>query len=239
MRSEDIATVGKQVVETIEQSVAEDIKNSLLVTQLLEVNNRFRKAIEPNNEEEKAAINEMFANRKQCFNNLYFINSGYKGSNDAAVKAAATTVSYVLNMYGGLSFGNLSRTANTQRYTTIVETLNKPEYTEAIVKLNIRGLINELADANTAYETMYKARGNKRSMRIPSGEMRTEMNNALKAVTDEVRLFALKYPTEANKELQNNVLQRITEVYVPAPGYTKLADTSTEGTNPDSSTEVI
>ena len=33
MRNEDVATVGKRVVETIEKSVAEDIKESLLFTQ--------------------------------------------------------------------------------------------------------------------------------------------------------------------------------------------------------------
>lgn len=45
LRSEDIATVGMRVLETVEQSVAEDLKKSLLVTQLLEVTNRFRSAI--------------------------------------------------------------------------------------------------------------------------------------------------------------------------------------------------
>ena len=99
--------------------------------------------------------------------------------------------------------------------------------------------INELADANTAYEAMFLARGNKRSNRIPSTEMRTEMNNALKAVTDEVKMFVLKYPTDANKELQNNVIRRITEMYVPAPGSSKTEGSSDEVTNPDSSTEVI
>lgn len=32
LRSEDIATVGMRVLETVEQSVAEDLKKSLLVT---------------------------------------------------------------------------------------------------------------------------------------------------------------------------------------------------------------
>ena len=35
MRSEDVATVGMRVIETIEKSVAEEVKNSLLFTQLI------------------------------------------------------------------------------------------------------------------------------------------------------------------------------------------------------------
>ena len=71
MRSEDVATVGMRVIETIEKSVAEEVKNSLLFTQLIEVTNRYRKAIGPNDKEEKAAIKEKFQFRKQLFNNFY------------------------------------------------------------------------------------------------------------------------------------------------------------------------
>ena len=239
MRSEIIATVVMRVIETIIKSMAEEVKNSLLFTKLVEVLNRYRKAIEPNDKEEKAAINELFNNRKQCFNIFYKVATGFKLSKDETIKEAATAVFSVLNMYGGLGFRKLSSTAHTQRYATIIETLKLAEYTEAIVKLNVGDYLSELENANTAYEVMYLTRGNKRSMRIPSTEMRTELNNALKAVIDEVSLFASKYPTEANKELLNNVEQRITEVYVPTPGSTKTVDTSIEVTNPDSSTEVI
>lgn len=186
-----------------------------------------------------AAINEKFDYRKQQFNNFYVVTSGLMLSKDATVQAAATKVFSVLNMYSGIGFKDLSKSAHTQRYATIVETLSQAEYTEAITKLDVGDYLSELADANTAYEAMFLARGNKRSMRIPSTEMRTEMNNALKAVTDEVKLYTLKYPTEANKELQNNVLQRIAEVYVPAPGSTKRMKTSTKSTNQVSTTEAI
>ena len=239
MRSEDLAIVGIRVVETIEKSVAEEVKNSLLFTQLIEVTNRFRKAIGPDDKEEKAVVTEKFNFRKQLFNNFYNFVFGLKQSKDPTVKAAATEVFSVLNMYGGKGFNKLSRSAHTQRYTTIVETLNQAEYTAAIAKLNVGDFLSELSEANTAYEASYQAIGNKRSMRMPSTDMRTEMNNALKAVTDEVKLYTLKYPTEANKALQNNVLQRIAEVYVPAPGSTKRMKTSTESTNQVSTTEVI
>ena len=239
MRSEDVATVGIRVIETIEKSVAEEVKNSLLFTQLKEVINRYRKAIEPDDKEEKAVVTEKFNFRKQLFNNFYNFVAGLKLSKDPTVQAAATVVFSVLNMYGGLGFRDLSRTAHTQRYTTIVETLSKAEYTEAIAKLNVGDYLSELADANAAYETVYQAKGNKRSMRIPSNDIRTEMNNALKDITEELRLFVRKYPTELNKELQNNVMQRIAEVYVPAPGSVKKVKTSTESTNQVSTTEVI
>ena len=239
LRSEDIATVGMRVLETVEQSVAEDLKKSLLVTQLLEVTNRFRSAIKPNNKEEMAAINEKFDYRKQHFNNFYVVTSGLMLSKDATVQAAATKVFSVLNMYSGIGFKDLSKSAHTQRYATIVETLSQAEYTEAITKLDVGDYLSELADANTAYEAMFLARGNKRSMRIPSTEMRTEMNNALKAVTDEVKMFVLKYSTDANKELLNNVIRRITEMYVPAPGSRKRVKKTTDSTNQVSTPEVI
>jgi len=239
LRSEDIATVGMRVIETIEQSVAEELIKSYLVTQLIEVTNRFRSAIKPYNKEEMAAINEMFNERKKRFNNFYVVISGLMLSKDATVQATATKVFSVLNMYRGIGFKDLSKSAHTQRYTTIVETLSQGEYTEAITKLDVGDYMSELADANTAYEEMFLARSNKRSNRIPSTEMRTEMNNALKAVTDEVKMFVLKYPTDANKELQNNVIRRITEMYVPVPGSSKTEESSDEVTNPDNSTEVI
>ena len=225
MRNEDVATVGKRVVETIEKSVAEDLKKSLLFTQLKETTIRFSKFIEPHNREEKEALDGLFDERKQLFNNFYYVVSGLKGSKDEAVKAAATSVFYVLNLYGGLGFKKLTKTAHTQRYTTIVETLKQAEYTEAITKLNADSFLSGLEDANTAYEAMYQNKGNKRSLRIPSNEMRSEMNNALKEMTDEVRLFARKYPTEANQELIKNVEQRIQEIYVPTPGYTRKENT--------------
>ena len=239
MRSEDVATVGMRVIETIEKSVAEEVKNSLLFTQLIEVTNRYRKAIGPNDKEEKAAIKEKFQFRKQLFNNFYNFVAGLKLSKDPTVTAAATSVFSVLNMYGGLGFKDLSRTAHTQRYTTIVETLNQPEYTAAITKLNAGDFLGELADANTAYETVYQAKGNELSMRIPSNEMRTEMNNALKGIVDELRLFVRKYPTDVNNELVKNVDQRISETFVPAPGARKRMKKSTESTNRVNTTEVI
>ena len=239
MRSETLATVAMRVIETILKSLIQELINSLLFTQLTEVTDRFRKAILPADKEEKAAVDEMFQSRKQSFNNFFNVVKGLKGSKDAAVKAAALQVFPVLNMYGGLGFGSLSKTAHTQRYTTIVETLKLAEYTEAIAKLNVGDFLTELAEANTAYETMYQAMGNVNSVRIPSHEMRTEMNNALKLMTDEVRIFVRKYPTEANIELLRNVEQRIAEVYVPAPGYTKKDKTTTTDTNQESTTEVI
>ena len=186
-----------------------------------------------------AAINEKFDYRKQQFNNFYVVTSGLMLSKDATVQAAATKVFSVLNMYSGIGFKDLSKSAHTQRYATIVETLSQAEYTEAITKLDVGDYLSELADANTAYEAMFLARGNKRSMRIPSTEMRTEMNNALKAVTDEVKMFVLKDSTDANKELLNNVIRRITEMYVPAPGSRKRVKKTTDSTNQVSTPEVI
>ena len=69
MRNEDVATVGKRVVETIEKSMAEDIKMSLLFTQLKETMIRFSKSIEPDNKEEREALDELFNNRKHHWSN--------------------------------------------------------------------------------------------------------------------------------------------------------------------------
>lgn len=226
MRNEDVATVGKRVVETIEKSVAEDIKESLLFTQLKETMIRFSKSIEPDNKEEREALDELFNNRKQQFKNFFYVVSGLKGSKDPAVKAAATSVFYVLNLYGGIGFKDLTKNAHTQRYSTIITTLKQAEYTEAIAKLNVDSFLSELEEANSAYEAKYQNLGNRQSMRTPSREMRSEIDNALKEITDEVKLFARKYPTEANQELIRNVEQRIQEIYVPTPGYTKKENTS-------------
>lgn len=239
MRSETLATVAMRVIETILKSLIQELINSLLFTQLNEVTNRFRNAINADDKEEKEAVAEMFQIRKQSFNNFFNVVKGLKLSKDATVKAAGKEVFSVLNMYGGLGFRDLSMTAHTQRYTTIIETLRLPEYTEALTKLNVNDFLTELADANTAYEAKYQVLGNKRSLQVPSSEMRTEMNNALKLMTDEVKIFVRKYPTEANIELLRNVEQRIAEVYVPAPGYTKRAKKSTTDTKQDNSTEVI
>ena len=93
MSCETIATVGMRVIETITQSMAEDVKNSLYATQLLEVTNRYRKAIEPNDKERNAAISDKFNIRKVLFSNSYDMAYGLTLSRDAGDKEAAITVS--------------------------------------------------------------------------------------------------------------------------------------------------
>ena len=239
LKNEDISTVGQRVIDTINQSAAEEVKKSVFLSQLLNVTSRFRKAIEPNDKEEMAAINLKFKERKLKFKNLHSIASGLTGSNDAAVKTAATAVFAVLNMYGGVSFRGLSRTAHTQRYTNMTDILKQPEYTDALTKLNITGFVNELANANLEYETLFQTKGNKQSLRTPPHEMRTEMNNALKVIVDELNLFARKYPEVAYTEVLKNVEQRIMEVYVPAPGSTKQEETTESSQSASQASEVL
>lgn len=239
MSCETIATVGMRVIETITQSMAEDVKNSLYATQLLEVTNRYRKAIEPNDKERNAAISDKFNIRKVLFSNSYDMAYGLTLSRDAGDKEAAIRVFSVFNMYGNKSFYGVRQSALTQRYATIIETLLQPEYSADLVRLKMTDILAELADAHTAYETLYQTKGNEQSLKAPSTEMRLEMNNALKVMVEEVEYFSKKFPTEANVTLWKNVEQRIAEVYVTAPGSTKKEDTVTTVTRSISTNEAI
>ena len=221
MRSEDLAIVGIRVVETIEKSVAEEVKNSLLFTQLIEVTNQYRKAIEPDNRAEKAAIKEKFQFRTELFGNFYDMAYGMTGSRNADDKAAAVRVFSVLNTYGTKRFYGIRQSALTQRYAKFVETLQQPGFAADIERLRMADILTELADTHATYEAMYQDLGNQKSQRIPSREMRLEMNNALKVMADEVEYFSKKFPTDVNITLCKNVEQRIAEVYVTAPGAAK------------------
>ena len=239
MIGETVASVGMRVVETITQSMAEEAKKSIYVTQLLEVTNRFRKAIEPNDSELKATISEKFKVRKVLFSNSYDMAYGLTLSRDTGDKAAAFRVFSVLNMYGNKSFKGVRQSALTQRFATIIETLQQPEFVADLERLKMTDILAELADAHTAYETLYQTKGNEQSLKAPSREMRLEMNNALKVMVEEVEYFSKKFPTEENVTLWKNVEQRIAEVYVTAPGSTKKEDTETTVTTAVNTSEVL
>ena len=237
MFNEQIASVGIRVVETIEQSVAEEAKKSIYVDQLTELTNRYRKAIEPDDRQEIEAIKGLFTNREDLFWNIYDMTFGLTFSRDAGDKAAAVKIFSVLNMYGTKKFYGIRQSAVTQRYAAFIETLQQPEFAADIERLKMTDILAELADAHEAYEKRYQEWGNQKSQKVPTTVMRKEMNYALKVVADEIEYLAKKFPTEANVTLWKNIEQRFAEVYVTAPGST-LKESSTPATVPAQNSSV-
>lgn len=223
MSSETVATVGLRLIETIEKSGTEEVKNSIYFSQLKEVNNRYRKAIEPVDKATKMAISGFFDLRREVFANMYDMVRGLTSSRIASDKAAAVRLFSVLNMYGVKSFINIRKADLTQRYKTIVEALKQPKFAADIEQLKLSDMLTELEVAHSTYESMYRAWGDAQSLRIPSAQMRQEMNTALKNIIDEVSFLSGKYPTEANIVLSKNIEQRFAEVYVTAPGAVQKA----------------
>jgi hypothetical protein len=128
-------------------------------------------------------------------------------------------------MYGVKSFINIRKADLTQRYETIVEALKQPKYAADIEQLKLSDMLTELEEAHSTYESMYREWGDAQSLRIPSAQMRREMNTALKNIIDEVSFLSRKFPTEANIVLSKNIEQRFAEVYVTAPGTDQKTDT--------------
>lgn len=237
MFNEQLVTVGKRVVETIEQSVAEEAKKSIYVDQLTEATNRFQKVIEPEDRQEFEAIKGLFEIRKDLFGVFYNMAYGLTFSRDAGDKAAAARIFSVLNKYGTKKFYGIRKSAVTQRYDAFVETLQQPEFTADIERLKMTDILAELANAHNTYEKKYQEWGNQQSQKVPSAVSRRVMKNAMKDVVYEIEYLAKKYPTEANITLWKNVEQRFAEVYVTAPGAT-LKESSTTATVPAQNSSV-
>ena len=225
MSSATAATVGNRFIETIERSGTEEVKKSIYFSQLKEVNNRYRKAIEPADKATKTAISGYFNLRKEVFSNTYDMVRGLTSSRNESVKAAALRLFQVLNMYGAKSFVNIRKADQTQRYQTIVEALKLPKYAADLEQLDLTNVLTELDEAHSTYESMYQVWGDEQSLRTSYALIRQEMNTALKNIIDEVSFLSNKYPTEANITLMKNIEQRIAEVYVTAPGTVQKAGT--------------
>ena len=225
MSSATAATVGNRFIETIERSGTEEVKKSIYFSQLMDVNTRYHKTIEPVDKAMKIAITGYFNMRKEVFSNTFDMVRGLTSSRNASVKAAAVRLFQVLNMYGVKSFVNIRKADQTQRYETIVEALKQPKYAADLELLDLTNVLTELDEAHSTYESMYQVWGDAQSLRTSYARIRREMNMALKNIIDEVTFLSGKYPTEANITLMKNIEQRIAEVYVTAPGTVQKAGT--------------
>ena len=231
--NESLAAVALRVIDTIEKSISAEAKQSLLFSRLMEVNNRYQSSVEPNGSKKTAeAIEAKFKERERLYTEFYDLTYGLQRSRVALQKEAAQKVFPVLNMYGK-SFKQERIADQTVRYIRIIETLKGADYTAAIAALNATELFAELSEAQTMYEDLYLGRGNRLSLKVPTVEMRKEMNNALKDMVDEIEINEKKYPSEANTALKINIEQRFIEVYIPASvGKKDRQPSETETTKP-------
>ena len=221
MSNEAIAAVGVRVIDTIEKSGSEEVKQSALFAQLKDVNMRYQSSVEPNGSKLLTdAIEAKYKERETLYIDFYELAFGLQKSRIVAVKEAATVVFKILNMYGK-SFKGEKKSDQTVRYLRIIETLKETENAEPIATINATELLAELNVAQTMYEDLYLGRGNRLSLKTPSKEIRKEMNEAVKDIVEEIVLNAKKYPKEANISLMKNIEQRFNEVYIPAPGSKK------------------
>lgn len=216
MSNETVATAAMRVIDTINASDCDRVKESAYLTTLTGVSERYQSAVEPySTVAATEAINAKAEERLQLFTNLYNLVYGLQNSSDGNIKTAAEKIFTVINMYGK-AYSKERIADQAIRYMRMIETLKNADNAADLETLGITDQVTALDTVQQAYENLYLTRGNATSSNVSSSSLRTEMNNALKNMIDKVNAVANEYPTDDNVNLAKQVEQRINEIYVTA-----------------------
>lgn len=208
------AMLALRIIETVNKSAIEAASQSKLFLQLVGVNKRYQVAIEPGNSKQvKIAIDALYAQREQLFEETYVYLEGLLNSPDPAMKAAATLLFEQVNKYGK-NPGNTKVAGQSLRYIRIIEAVKRPEFADALATTKLTERFTLLDQVQLDYEDLYMGRGNNSATRIAPTRMTNEMNNSIKLFMDEVMWMAAREETPEWITLKANLLKRFDEVKV-------------------------
>lgn len=224
-----LAALALRIIDTVIKSGIEAARNSKQFLNLIEVNGRYQKAIEPRNEKQVSEqIKELFAQRYNLFIEIFDYVDGQTKSPDAAVKAAALLVFELLNKYGR-NFRNLKIADQSIIFIRIIESLKKHEMEAPIVKILLTDKLAELDQVQLDYENRYLGKGNSLSSKVAPSSLRREMEDAIKLYVDELNWMTKSMDTVEMQTLYSNVNQRFAEVTVTATRKKAVSTTAAAG----------
>ena len=211
---ESLDTLGQRVIDTVRSSAIPEAKESKYFLQLVDVNYRFRQALmPPAYREYTAAINRLHKQCEDGFLDIYDYLKGLQKSPDAEISAAAVTLFRIVSQYGR-KYVDIKAADFTSRYNRIIGELQNEENAEAVTKTLLTGKLAAFASFHQEHETLFRKRGNIRSVNTSASELRVEMQEATKMHLEELQWLTRTNDTEEWRVLCRNVEERFDEMNI-------------------------
>jgi hypothetical protein len=211
---ESLDTLGQRVIDTVNSSVVEEAKKTKYFLLLVDVNTRFSQALMPPvYREYTSAINSLHKQCEDGFLDIYDYLKGLQKSPDAEISAAAVTLFRIVSQFGR-KYVHLKDADRTSRYGRIIDELQKEENAGAVTKTLLAGKLAAFASFHQEHETLFRKRGNIRSVNISASKLRAEMQEAAKMHLEELQWLTRTKNTEEWRVLCRNVEERFDEMNV-------------------------
>lgn len=158
-----------------------------------------------------SATKASYAERRQCFLDLYDYAEGLTKSPDKQVADVAFMAFKVLDLYGrGFVYQKLANQAIC--YYRIIEQLQKLQLPESAVTASFTEAIARLDALQKTYEKQYMALGNALTGNTVPSKLRQELNTSVKLLFETIRAQAISSKDEAMIDLFNNMMTRLVEI---------------------------
>ena len=232
---ESLDTLGQRVIDTVRSSAIPEAKESKYFLQLVDVNYRFRQALMPPvYREYTATINRLHKLCEDGFLDIYDYLKGLQKSPDAEISAAAVTLFSIVSQYGR-KYPGIKEADHTSRYARILGELQKEENAEAVTKTLLTGKLAAFASFHQEHETLFRKRGNIRSVNVSASKLRTEMEEAAKMHLEELQWLTRTNDTEEWRVLCRNVEERFDEMNISrTQKEAKTTDAASQQVDPNS-----
>ncbi|MHB9054652.1 MAG: DUF6261 family protein [Paludibacteraceae bacterium] len=231
VNNQTLGTLSLRVIDTVNNSGIEEAKTSKQFLILLETNNIYQQAVNPINVRLiSAEVDRVFNERNQLFTEMITYIKGLTVSDDENVRAAAFKIMEEIGKFG-LNFSRIRKADKTLRYIRIIESLQLPEYQEALELTKLTEKLNTINRVQREYERLYMNRGNKVASKVWASHVRKDMELALKNHLDEVLFLTNQYETEPWKVLALNLKKRFDEVTVTQPARQEILPVAEEEMN--------
>ena len=221
VNNKTLDALAARVIDTVIKSGNSDAKVSKRFLLLLALYKRYRQAILLGDEDQlKLAVKAIYKLRSELFAQMYGYLEGLTNSPDADMKAAAILLFRQVNRFGK-SFSKLRLADQTTQYRTIIEALNRPEFTIALVKTLLTDKLSAIEQSQGEYEQLYTGFTDINSVIVAPTTLRKELIESIIQYVEEVNILASQVDTPEWYSMCSNLQNRFDEVSITTSSKSK------------------